>query len=942
MRTTFLKKAVEIIVSEKQDFSKVHIVLPSRHAVSFFDHTMRQEFKGFQLLPSSYSKDDFLCQFAHIAKLQDTSLIFHLYPFFKQSFRRSFSDFMYIGQTILNDFNTIDLYCKAENRKSNAFHTFFENLSQLASIKRWGEELGEHSPEDYEKYCTLMQHFEYWGNIETVFEKYRQFLGKEGIGYQGLAYRSFLQNIDSIVENNHIQFVYFIGSEIYSTLDKEIFKALEKRTDCRYISDSDSYFFEEKDHPAAQFLNKRKPKEIPNDIRQNKKNIEIIQVNHSIAQAEEAKKILLNHICQNNDQKIAIVLPYTNDLLPLLCTLPKSVQDFELQYNILLQIPIKETQTWVFFQSLFQIKEQVFQNANGELCIDTRILFSFFQKNEALLKGEKWYSAATAEILKEFAPVFIFSNPTFQNLCRQTPLGEQILKWCFCRNTEESFAALLQIIALLENPLADSVINEKLILREFYQVIEQVNNKVLKIDEALNTQALCNYLIGILEAIQVRLVSNPTAQIHILSLTHTSVLDFDVVIMLSCNESILPRVKPDASFIPFEIRNAFGMHSYRDFEGQIAYLLFRLLKRGKHYHFLHKKLDHQGQALEPSRFLAEMRQELEGEENITFETPKTLVEDVPLLGYQKPLLKKDEVLKTAIQEKLHKGISITNLSQYLTCPEDFLYQKIFNLSKSDFLEDNSSMHQGTILHSILDEIFKTYLNRKITYAQVYQEFVKEGKIEAIAREQLRNSDISKGRDFIFFKLIVKQLENFLKYCAMSDSAFFTPSFLENKFTHKIGIPIKDGSQVFFTLVGKVDRIDETDTDWRLIDYKTGNTKALKLADSKTDTECLETIFGISEGQMQETLHAKQINQYFIQLVLYKYLFIKYAQKNQLLTAPKKPIHSGIYFLKHRKGFQRYTWKTEPQEAEFCQEVERILGIIVEDMLDTEKPFRKPE
>ena len=73
----------------------------------------------------------------------------------------------------------------------------------------------------------------------------------------------------------------------------------------------------------------------------------------------------------------------------------------------------------------------------------------------------------------------------------------------------------------------------------------------------------------------------PLSGIQIMGILETRALDFRNLIILSVNDGILPSVSAGSSFIPFSLREAFGLPSINHQESIYAYHFYRLLAESR-------------------------------------------------------------------------------------------------------------------------------------------------------------------------------------------------------------------------------------------------------------------------------------------------------------------------------------------------------------------------
>ena len=83
-------------------------------------------------------------------------------------------------------------------------------------------------------------------------------------------------------------------------------------------------------------------------------------------------------------------------------------------------------------------------------------------------------------------------------------------------------------------------------------------------------------------------------------------LDFQHVILLSCNEGNMPRGVNDTSFIPYTIRKAYGLTTIDHKVAIYSYYFHRLLQRASDITILYNNSTSDGQTGEMSRFMLQL------------------------------------------------------------------------------------------------------------------------------------------------------------------------------------------------------------------------------------------------------------------------------------------------------------------------------------------------
>ena len=128
-------------------------------------------------------------------------------------------------------------------------------------------------------------------------------------------------------------------------------------------------------------------------------------------------------------------------------------------------------------------------------------------------------------------------------------------------------------------------------------------------DISFRNETYIRILDKILRNQSVPFTGEPLSGIQIMGFLETRALDFRNIIMLSVNEGILPSVSSGSSFIPFSIREAFGLPVINHQESIYAYHFFRLLHRAENVTFVYNSDSTGLRTGEMSRFLTQMKYE---------------------------------------------------------------------------------------------------------------------------------------------------------------------------------------------------------------------------------------------------------------------------------------------------------------------------------------------
>ena len=98
----------------------------------------------------------------------------------------------------------------------------------------------------------------------------------------------------------------------------------------------------------------------------------------------------------------------------------------------------------------------------------------------------------------------------------------------------------------------------------------------------------------------------PAEGIQIMGVLETRNLDFDHILILSCNEGNMPKGVNDASFIPYSIREAYGLTTMKHKVAIYAYYFHRLLQRASDITLTYNNSTEGSHKSEMSRFMLQM------------------------------------------------------------------------------------------------------------------------------------------------------------------------------------------------------------------------------------------------------------------------------------------------------------------------------------------------
>ncbi len=388
-----------------------------------------------------------------------------------------------------------------------------------------------------------------------------------------------------------------------------------------------------------------------------------------------------------------------------------------------------------------------------------------------------------------------------------------------------------------------------------------VDSGVLRV-EIITLQRLVTQVI---QSTTIPFHGEPAEGIQIMGVLETRNLDFDHVLMLSCNEGNMPRGVSDTSFIPYSIRKAYGLTTVDHKVAIYEHYFHRLLQRAKDVTLVYNNATNDGQTGEMSRFM--LQQMVEREQPIRYRTLQAGQQTVP--KRPQPLIKTNEVmeiLKTRFSSE-KGGISPTAISTYLRCQLRFFYHYVGNLIEPDDNDEDLIDNRifGNIFHKAAQMVYErlmTLTGNHIT-ALAIDDLLKsaieiEQTVDDAFRTELfqitdphRKVPAYDGLQLINREVIIRYVRQLLE----TDRRFTPFSILGLE--KPVKMPLE------WTMVrGYIDRLDKiTDPETgkeriRVIDYKTGAKKQKDLPD-------VAAIF--------DPANVKDHSDYYLQAFLYSHI-----------------------------------------------------------------------
>ncbi|MBU3820554.1 PD-(D/E)XK nuclease family protein [Flavobacteriaceae bacterium XHP0103] len=809
---SFIFDVLNDLKNNKERFSNLTFVLPSKRAGVFLKHELSKLIEYPIFSPEIISIEDFVQELSQLKDISNTELLFEFYQTYcdltPKDKQEPFDLFSKWAQVLLQDFNEIDRYLIHQEK-------IFNYLSAIQDLKHWSF--------DDNKTAFVKNYLSFWKKLYTYYTHFTEHLLSKQIGYQGLIYREAVENIESYIQSNHGKKHVFLGFNALNTAEETILQELLQNDMASIYWDIDAVFFENPMHDAALFTRqhqfkwhyfKNNPfKWITNNYTK-EKDISVFGIPKNIGQAKYIGDLLSKIKGKNgNLNNTAVVLSEESLLMPVLNSLPESIDAL----NITMGFPLKSIPLASLFEQFFNLhkkpSEQLYYKSVVTIISHPFIRPLFLYENTD-------FASEIIETIHENNLIFLSTEKLKSIATEHTSLIDLL----FANNNALVDIALNNCIQLIFNIKAYLDKNKKanVLALEYLFRFKELFNEIIRLNSEYNhiknIQTLHEIYKELLSSETLDFKGEPLEGLQIMGMLESRVLDFETVIISSVNEGILPSGKSNNSFIPFDVKLENNLPTYKEKDAVYTYHFYRLLQRAKNIYILYNTEADVLTGGEKSRFITQL--ELEGIHKINHQI---IVPNVPVIEPFLTVISKDENVISRLKEIAEKGFSPSSLTNYIRNPIDFYNQKVLGIKEYEDAEETIAANTlGTVVHNTLEDFYKplegTYLSTE-TVENLKPNIKKT--VEKHFKDVYKEGDITKGKNLIVFEIAKRYVSNFLdlEISELKAGKQIKIVAIESNSISPIAIP-ELGFPVHLT--GKVDRVDEYNGVTRIIDYKTGN------------------------------------------------------------------------------------------------------------------------
>ncbi len=931
----FLKEVAQYLYDNyAQRLDSCALVFPNRRAALFFSRHLSSLIEKPVWSPRIYTISELMGELSGMEQADPILLNFRLYSIYRQvtGSRESFDKFYGWGEVLLSDFDEIDKYMvdagalfknvAGLKEIDNVFDFLSENQRDI--IKNfWKNFAGEYSQEQRE--------FLYiWEALSGIYEKFTESLASSNIAYEGMMYRKVAGGIKKREEPKLEYERYFIaGFNALTPCEKELFKYLQKRGKAAFFWDYDRYYTSGGDHRAGLFMRQNlkdfPPADFSHDPEKMAKSNPKVTVVSAPGNTAQAKLtgLLPGLFGTEEELQTAVVLPDEELLVPLLSSLPQKVGEI----NVTMGYPLKDTAVFSFIMHLLSLSKNSRVRENKT---------EFYHRDVLSLLNHPCFRRHGAERVREKTDRIVRENMIY---VEQKELAEPGLPEMVFQSTSgvgEYIDRLLNILVFLsegetgENEEEDSggIPGNEIIYR-LYTGVNRLGEVLKTAGMEIGFPTFVKLLKKVLFSMRIPFYGEPLKGVQVMGVLETRTLDFRHLIWLSMNEGVFPARSQSSSFIPYNLRKAFGLPLDEDYDAVYAYYFYRLLHSAEKVTLVYNS---RGDGLftgEKSRFIHQLKHN----DRFSVEEKDLAVRVHPVTSKPVVIEKSDDILRrlqgyTSNAARPH-SLSPSSVNTYIDCSLKFYFRYVAGLPETEKVEGEVDPALfGSLLHDAAYRLYEPFKGKVVEGSRL-EEIEKDDKLlsdtvryafSKVFFGERESKPEPEGRNLVISQVLQKYLRQLLR--RDRELAPFTVVGLEQYCTMYLDAGQGTGK---VKLGGVIDRVDRVNGVARVADYKTGG--------DDTGFKDIDSLF--EEGDPRRN---KSVFQLFLYSLIYGSSLDGDYRISPALYRVKKLFGNDPFTVAEKTG--RSARKEVTDFSLYAGDFEKRLKETLSALFDPAKPFEQ--
>ena len=941
---SFLKLvAADLYKHTEGNLAHTAVVFPNKRAGLFFNEYLAQESDSPIWSPAYVSISELFRSLSPWEVGDPVKLVCELYKIFRRETQstETLDDFYFWGEMLISDFDDAD-----KNRVDT--DKLFSNLQDLRNIMDDYTFIDDEQEEairqffqnfSIERRTALKERFiSLWNVLGNIYKGFRESLVSQNIAYEGMMYRHVIEHLD--VDKLPYEKYIFVGFNVLNKVEHTLFTQLKDAGKAVFYWDYDEFYMKENrqavTHEAGEFI-RRNLRDFPSPLSGELfKNLSKPKEVHYIASStENAQARYLPQWIRNNlttpEKETAVVLCNEALLQPVLHSLPAEVK----HVNITMGFPLSQTPVYSFLIALLELHTHGFNFKSGRYTFQsvvtllkhpyTRQLTGQAELLEKELTRNNRFYPLPGELGKDEFLTRLF-----------TPLSGNLN---LCIRLSETLQQVASIYQANTSGTEDTDAFNQLYRESLFKAYTTINRFRTLIEEdelTVQSETFRRLLVKVLSTTNIPFHGEPAIGMQVMGVLETRNLDFRHLVLLSVNEGQLPKSGGDSSFIPYNLRKAFGMTTIEHKIAVYAYYFYRLLQRAERITLIYNTSSDGLNRGEWSRFMLQFliewphpitRQFLEAGQSPQG-TSSITVEKTPDVMRQMQSL-------FDVRANPKAKFSPSALNYYLDCPLKFYYRYVAGLSAPDEVSaEIDSATFGSIFHYAAEHIYKDLtthgkvINKEALETLLRNEVKLQDYVDTAFKKLFFNVPQNEKPEYNGIQLINSAvIARYLKQLLQNDLRYAPFTFIASEMEVDEPIDIQTPKGVIKSRIGGIiDRMDSKDGTLRIVDYKTGgdadtppHVESLFIPDKKRSNYVFQTfLYAAIMCRKQPTMKIAPALLY-----IHRAATETYSPVIQM-GEPRKPKEAVEDFSKYEKEYR-----------------ERLQGLL-EEIFNPEKSFTQTE
>lgn len=941
---SFLKLvAADLYKHTEGNLAHTAVVFPNKRAGLFFNEYLAQESDSPIWSPAYVSISELFRSLSPWEVGDPVKLVCELYKIFRRETQstETLDDFYFWGEMLISDFDDAD-----KNRVDT--DKLFSNLQDLRNIMDDYTFIDDEQEEairqffqnfSIERRTALKERFiSLWNVLGNIYKGFRESLASQNIAYEGMMYRHVIEHLD--VDKLPYEKYIFVGFNVLNKVEHTLFTQLKDAGKAVFYWDYDEFYMKENrqavTHEAGEFI-RRNLRDFPSPLSGELfKNLSKPKEVHYIASStENAQARYLPQWIRNNlttpEKETAVVLCNEALLQPVLHSLPAEVK----HVNITMGFPLSQTPVYSFLIALLELHTHGFNFKSGRYTFQsvvtllkhpyTRQLTGQAELLEKELTRNNRFYPLPGELGKDEFLTRLF-----------TPLSGNLN---LCIRLSETLQQVASIYQANTSGTEDTDAFNQLYRESLFKAYTTINRFRTLIEEdelTVQSETFRRLLVKVLSATNIPFHGEPAIGMQVMGVLETRNLDFRHLVLLSVNEGQLPKSGGDSSFIPYNLRKAFGMTTIEHKIAVYAYYFYRLLQRAERITLMYNTSSDGLNRGEWSRFMLQFliewphpitRQFLEAGQSPQGTSPITVEKTPDVMRRMQSLFD--------VRANPKAKFSPSALNYYLDCPLKFYYRYVAGLSAPDEVSaEIDSATFGSIFHYAAEHIYKDLtthgkvINKEALETLLRNEVKLQDYVDTAFKKLFFNVPQNEKPEYNGVQLINSAvIARYLKQLLQNDLRYAPFTFIASEMEVDEPIDIQTPKGVIKSRIGGIiDRMDSKDGTLRIVDYKTGgdadtppHVESLFIPDKKRSNYVFQTF------QYAAIMCRKQPTMKIAPALLYIHRAATETYSPVIqMGEPRKPKEAVEDFSKYEKEYR-----------------ERLQGLL-EEIFNPEKSFTQTE